>query len=366
MNGATKLTLLVFTLVLLLGIPNVVADGPADIESSDVMEGQLTEDDPERPTAFPDLSVSSEDISIRFENIEEEYVMVITVKITNNGFVGALATIDFYNSTIDIGNSIGSESFLIRRRDVLEVTHYWKVDYGKYKIYVLIRDSVPREIVKWNNAAEADYSEPVNYGEGGEGGLVQDDISDDSLGIANIPFDNPAVVTGLTSSCLLVLFAIANKHYMWISGLGGVPLYSRITNGQVLKQDTRKSIYDYITSNPGVYFSSIMKDLKLKNGVTSYHLSMLEREGYIKSKNEGLYRRFYANGANTTEIPLSQLRRSIVTTIVENPGISQTEIALKLGLSNQVVNYHVGIMKKANIIKIAKDGYRTRCYISPI
>jgi predicted transcriptional regulator len=109
-----------------------------------------------------------------------------------------------------------------------------------------------------------------------------------------------------------------------------------------------------------------MKVLKLKNGVTSYHLSMLEREGYIKSKNEGLYKRFYADGASTQEIPLSQLRRSIVTTIVDNPGISQTDIAFKLGLSNQVVNYHVGILKKANLIKIVKDGYRTKCYISPV
>ncbi len=237
---------------------------------------------------------------------------------------------------------------------------------GEYNIYVLIRNSFPRELKKWNNAAETNAIVEKIEDDTGSEGTGQNGKPDDALGLTNIPLDNPAVSTGLASSCLLVLFAIANKHYMWISGLGAVPLYSRITNGQVLKQDTRKSIYDYITSNPGVYFSSIMKDLELKNGVTSYHLSMLEREGYIKSKNEGIYRRFYANGASTTEIPLSQLRRSIVTTIVDNPGISQTEIALKLGLSNQVVNYHVGIMKKANLIKIVKDGYRTKCYISPI
>jgi DNA-binding MarR family transcriptional regulator len=365
LGKAVKFLLLVFVFGLLLSFPNVLGDDTSDIDPNNEMD--IMEGDPERPTAFPDLSISSEDISIRFENIEEEFVMVISVKITNNGFVGAMATVEFYNSTIDFGNKIGSDSFLIRRRDVHEVTHYWKVDYGKYKIYVLIRDSVPREIVKWNNAAdaEAEFSNPGNeVGEGG--GFVQEDKTDDSMGLANVPLDNPAVTTGIAATSLLVLFAIANKHYMWISGLGALPLYSRITNGQVLKQDTRKSIYDYITSNPGVNFSSIMKVLKLKNGVTSYHLSMLEREGYIKSKNEGLYKRFYANGASTQEIPLSQLRRSIVTTIVDNPGISQTDIALKLGLSNQVVNYHVGILKKANLIKIVKDGYRTKCYISPV
>jgi DNA-binding MarR family transcriptional regulator len=365
-KNATKLLFFILIFILAFSFPFVNAEDPKETEPNEILDRENAEGDPERPTAFPDLSISSDDISIRFENIEDEFIMIIQAKITNNGFVGAMATVEFYNSTIDFGNKIGSDSFLIRRRDVHEITHYWKVDYGKYKIYVLIRDSVPREIVKWNNAAdaEAEFSDPSN--EGGGGGFVEEDKTDDSMGLANIPLDNPAVTTGFAATSLLVLFVIANKHYMWISGLGTLPLYSRITNGQVLKQDTRKNIYEYIESNPGVYFSSIMKVLKLKNGVTSYHLSMLEREGYIKSKNEGLYKRFYADGASTQEIPLSQLRRSIVTTIVDNPGISQTDIAFKLGLSNQVVNYHVGILKKANLIKIVKDGYRTKCYISPV
>jgi DNA-binding MarR family transcriptional regulator len=363
---AIQLLLLILVFVILLSFPGTSADEPSDSDSNEVLHEDIQEGDPERPTAFPDLSISSDDISIRFENIEDEFVMIINVKITNNGFVGALATVDIYNSSIDFGNKIGSDSFFIRRRDVQEVTYYWKVDYGKYKIHVLIRDSIPREIVKWNNAAgtTAEFSEPAN--EGGNGGSGGADQADDSLGLSTMPLDNPAVSTGIAASGLLILFAIANKHYMWLSGFGAIPLYSRITNGQVLKQDTRKNIYDYIVSNPGVYFSTIMKDLKLKNGVTSYHLAMLEREGYIKSKYEGLYRRLYVNGASTQDFPQSKIRREIIQTIVEKPGITQTDIAISLGVSNQVVNYHIGILKESNFIKIVKDGYRTRCFISSV
>lgn len=365
MGKTPKLLLLILVLIILFFLPNISAEGPDDSDENEVLQGEIAEDDPERPTLFPDLSISSDDIVIYFENYEEEYFMIIEATITNNGFVGAYASVRFYNRTIDRSNLICSESLFVKSRDVNTISVWWKVDYGEYRIHVIIGNSVPRELVKRNNAAEntAEFSE---FDEGGSSGNQGSNNADDSLGISSTPFDNPVVTTGITGSCLLALFAIANKHYMWLANLGAIPLYTRITNGQVLKQDTRKNIYEYISSNPGAYYSSIMKDLKLKNGVTSYHLAMLEREGYIKSANMGLYKRFYVNGVSTQEVPLSRIRRAILKTIVDNPAISQTDIATKLGLSNQVVNYHIGILKEGNIIKIVKDGFRTKCFVSSV
>jgi DNA-binding MarR family transcriptional regulator len=360
-----KLLLLILVFVMILTLPNTIAEGPNDGDENEVLQEKITEDDPERPTLFPDLSISPEDIVIYFENYEDEFFMIIEATITNNGFVGAYANVRFYNGTIERENLICTESLFVKRRDVNTISIWWKVDYGQYKIHVLIGNSVPRELIKRNNAAE-NTAEFTEYDEGGGGNNQGNDNADDSLGISSISLDNPVVSTGIAGSFLLALFAIANKHYMWLANLGAIPLYTRITNGQVLKQDTRRNIYDYIASNPGAYFSSIMKNLKLKNGVTSYHLAMLEREGYIKSTIMGLYKRFYVNGASTKEFPLSKIRREILKTIVDNPGISQTDIASKLGLSNQVVNYHIGILKEANIIKIVKDGFRTKCFTSSV
>ena len=363
MNKNLKLLLLGLLFVVMLIFPNISAEGPNDTDEIEVLNDNSTEEDPERPTALPDLSISSDDIIIHFEYYEDEYVMIINAIITNNGFVGAYANVDFFNDTMERKNLIGSGSLFVQRRDVNEITIYWKVDFGEYRIHVLIRNSVPRELVKRNNAAEntVEFSDfdagDSSNNEGGNSG-------DESVGVSSIPFDNPAISAGFVGTGLLVLFAIANKHYVWFANLGALPLYSRITNGQVLKQDTRRNIYDYIASNPGACFSSIMKDLKLKNGVTSYHLAMLEREGYIKSKNTGSFKRVYVKGTSTQEVPLSKIRRAIIQIIMDNPGISQTDIASKLGLSNQVVNYHIRIMKEANFVNIVKDGFRTRCFVS--
>jgi DNA-binding MarR family transcriptional regulator len=366
MGKIAKLLLVMLIPLILLSIPNVTADETNDAEITGDLGGPVPQENPERPTVLPDLSISPEDIEYYYERIEEEVIVIINATITNYGFIGAYAYVEFYDGMIDSENIIGSGSIFVKSRDTNVLTVYWKTTYGHYDIHVLIKDSIPRELIKRNNHAEntvvVSDPEPQDGSSNGGGG----ENTDDSLGIANIAVENPAVSTGVAASCLLFLFAVANKHYMWLANLGAIPLYSRITNGQVLKQDTRRNIYDYISSNPGAYFSSIMKDLKLKNGVTAYHLAMLEREGYIKSQYMGLYRRYYVNGASTGEFPQSKIRREIIEVIVNNPGISQTKIASHLGVSNQVVNYHTRILKEANFIKIVKDGYRTKCFISSV
>ncbi|UCG70152.1 MAG: winged helix-turn-helix transcriptional regulator [Thermoplasmata archaeon] len=369
MGKIIKMVLLIFVPLILLTITNTCAEDLPEEGENDGISNQMTQDIPSRPTLLPDLTLSPKDIDFSYQNLEEENIIIIEATIHNNGLVGAYAYIEFYDGDIDRDNLICSGSLFVKRRDINVISIYWVVTPGKHTIHVMIRDSIPREFVKWNNVAEktivvsnlddADDS-------GGNGGYGGKDNGDDPLNLVTLPKDNPVLITGVTGSIVLLLFALANKHNGWLWGLGLLPLYSRITNGQVLDQNTRKNIYDYIVSNPGVYFSSIMKDLNLKNGVTSYHLAKLEKEGYITSKHEGLYRRFFVEGASTNDLPQSKIRSEIINIIINKPGISQTEIASSIGVSIQVVNYHVGILREANFIKLVKEGYRTKCFINPI
>ena len=355
--------------MILFSIPITSAEDPNEAYDNDPKEDEFIEEEHSRPTVFPDLSISSEDIVFSNEKFEEENIVIIEATITNNGIVCAETYIEFYVGEIERENIIGSGTLIIYPRNTNMISIYWLATPGEHTIHVMIKNSIPRELIKRNNVAgKTIVVNEMNDagGNGGSGGQGGNEKSDDSLGLAPLSLDNPAVSTGVTGGFLLLLFALANKHYYWLANLGVIPLYSRITNGQVLKQNTRKDIYEYIVSNPGVYYSSIMKDLKIKNGVTSYHLAMLEREGYIKSKHIGLYKRFFVNGATTGDIPQSKIRREIIQNIVNNPGISQTDIASNLGVSNQVVNYHIGILRRSNLINIEKDGFRTMCFINAV
>lgn len=354
-------------LLILLNIPNTYAEGPNEEDKNDGLDDNNIEYPPSRPTVLPDLTLSSRDIAFSNENPKENDTITIEATIHNDGWIGAFVNVEFYDGKINRKNLIGSELSFVNLKDKKVISIKWVATFGRHQIFVFIRDSTPMETIIWNNLADRTIfvtkSEVIDDSDGGHGG---DDPGNNLINLPSALSDNPTVTVGIFGSFLLLLFALANKHFYWIGGMGAIPLYSRITNGEVLDQSTRKEIYDYIVSNPGTHFSSIMKDLKLKNGVTSYHLAMLEREGFITSRHTGLYRRFSISGVSTKDLPQTKIRKEIIRTINDNPGISQTDIASNIGVSNQVVNYHIRILKKENSIKLVREGYKTKCFTNAI
>ena len=62
-------------------------------------------------------------------------------------------------------------------------------------------------------------------------------------------------------------------------------------------------------------------------------------------------------------IELSKIQKKIVQFIKRTPGCSQTEISNQLGLIQSKLNYHINMMVDARIIKVERDGNKTRCFI---
>jgi WD40 repeat protein/DNA-binding transcriptional ArsR family regulator len=147
-----------------------------------------------------------------------------------------------------------------------------------------------------------------------------------------------------------------------------LPLYTRIKKAEVLNNEIRGMIRGYIIANPGDNYNSIKKALGLNNGSLAYHLKVLERAELIKSRQDGMFKRFYPAGMripheNGGEI--SEIQRVLLLEIAGSPGISQKEIAALLGLSKGVVNYHVKILRDKKMLKIEKRGRKTYCYANP-
>jgi DNA-binding MarR family transcriptional regulator len=128
-----------------------------------------------------------------------------------------------------------------------------------------------------------------------------------------------------------------------------LPLYVRLKKKDVLSHFTRGQIFGYIQANPGTHYNAIIQDLRLHNGVGAYHLQVLEREGFIRSLRDGIYKRFYPATMRIPEkrVHLSRIQRDIFEVIQKHPGITQTQISRLLDESKQVVNYHVKILEGA-------------------
>jgi len=148
-----------------------------------------------------------------------------------------------------------------------------------------------------------------------------------------------------------------------IIAITSLVMYSKIKKENLLRHAVRARIYEYLKENPGQHYRAILNDLDLTMGVLTYHLNRLENAEYLKSRQDGMYRRFFVTGRKTdVRFFLSEIQESIMAIIKENQGISQTGIAERINVSRKVVNYHVSILDQAGLIYMESRGREMACF----
>jgi parallel beta-helix repeat protein len=140
-------------------------------------------------------------------------------------------------------------------------------------------------------------------------------------------------------------------------------LYSKIKKEEILDQYLRGKIHGYIIANPGEHYNAIKNALGLNNGALAHHLSILEKEELVKSKNDGLYKRFYPytmnpDGATGT----THIQKLILNLMESNPGMTQKQIAARVGIHQSTVSYHVKCLQKKNLVRTERKGLSVRHY----
>jgi predicted transcriptional regulator len=146
------------------------------------------------------------------------------------------------------------------------------------------------------------------------------------------------------------------------------PLYTRLKKDEVLEHFVRGQIYGFIVSNPGEHYSMIKDSLSVNNGTLSHHLRTLEVQGFIKSKRDGAYRRFYPIKMNVPQDDgqkLSDLQLNILDIIRQTgyEGASQRFIADMLDASQQTISYNLRSLSRTGVVRIEHDGRRAKYYI---
>ena len=177
-----------------------------------------------------------------------------------------------------------------------------------------------------------------------------------------------AVPVAAASFSLLALLGVALTEVgkSTFLSLLFLPLYVKLKPGEVLDQYLRGQIHGYIIANPGEHYNAIKEQLGVTNGALAYHLRVLEKSGYIRAARDGMYKRFYPVGV---KIPkrrrLSTFQEAIVKAVRDQPALSQKDLAELLGVSNQVINYHVKQLEGAHIIRLERDGRASRIFLGP-
>lgn len=152
-----------------------------------------------------------------------------------------------------------------------------------------------------------------------------------------------------------------------LMGLLLVPLYTKIRRERMMDHFVRGRIYEHICQNPGVNFSAIKQRFSLTNGTVTYHLLMLERQEFIRSRLDGIYKRYFKEGTGASlmeQSPMS-LQRAILRIVGERPGISQKDIARELGSSKQLVSYYIRNLRKEGLVETHRSGRSVLVFPGP-
>ncbi|MBN1389189.1 MAG: winged helix-turn-helix transcriptional regulator [Candidatus Thermoplasmatota archaeon] len=170
--------------------------------------------------------------------------------------------------------------------------------------------------------------------------------------------DAPWLLYGGIAGVLLSLLAFFGftEVGMVVMFTMGVTLYSKLSKKDILNHEVRGLIRGYIIANPGDHYSSIKRNLDLNNGTLAYHLRVLEQSGFIKSMYDGIYKRYYPSNVNISKLKKNVSKQEeIFNIILENPGVTMEQIGHLIGVSRQVVNYHVKNLIRAGVVSYLRD-----------
>jgi DNA-binding MarR family transcriptional regulator len=126
------------------------------------------------------------------------------------------------------------------------------------------------------------------------------------------------------------------------------PLYLRIPEPQLLNSSMRGEIYSAIVMNPGLTFTQVRAQVGTASGTLQHHLRVLERGGAVRRVRVGKYTRFYP--ATQRALRLSPPEERIARALAETGGSTQASLGRMLGMSRQLVHYHVGHLEERGVV----------------
>lgn len=143
---------------------------------------------------------------------------------------------------------------------------------------------------------------------------------------------------------------------------------SPLLSGAEIMEDieSRKRIYEEIVMNPGLHFRELQRRLKMPTGMLEYHLNVMVKDGIIITREEGRYRRFFANSVMSSKerkilgVLRNYIARKIVIFVLENERVNHKKIMEYINLSPSTVSYHLNKLVKNGILKreiVGRENY---------
>lgn len=177
-------------------------------------------------------------------------------------------------------------------------------------------------------------------------------------GLASILLVGAVVIVGASSVGGAI--AVEDTRYRILRRL--TPL-ARYAAGSKRTMSEKEMIVRMLSRKPGLRLKE-MRDLLHERKATMFKLAELEKLGAISSVRIGISRKFYVNlfqesvGYEKPVAGAAPIASQVLHEISSDPGIWEAKIAQRLGLSQQLVHYHLRKLRAAGMISTESMGKR--------
>jgi predicted transcriptional regulator len=139
----------------------------------------------------------------------------------------------------------------------------------------------------------------------------------------------------------------------------------------LLENQSRQGIFKYILNNPGCCIAEISEQQKINRGSVRYHIYRLKSEGKILITKMGKFSRLFQNSkafkGNEQKIAAclkNETNRMLLWAILENPGITNQELADKFHLAKSTIHWYIQQFRNDNIIIFEQEDKYKRYFVN--
>ena len=138
----------------------------------------------------------------------------------------------------------------------------------------------------------------------------------------------------------------------------------------LLKNENRHNILNYIYANPGTTIARISDAQQIERGTVKYHLYKLESEGKIVFRKIGKFSRLFRNSGTFSDDEQkviahlhNQNSRAILLLILDQPGITNQELTERLSIEKSAIHWHMDKFINDGLVSYNSDGKFKRYYV---
>jgi predicted transcriptional regulator len=139
--------------------------------------------------------------------------------------------------------------------------------------------------------------------------------------------------------------------------------FRQVTGGNVLDQDVRARIYEYIRSNPGIHLRGLSSEMSIRMGTLRYHLGVLRHNHKISVSEDPSAIRFYENSGTYSQEEQqihkhlrNETTKKILSVLLERPVATRQDIADAVGISGPSVSWHMKRLIEDNLVIPRREG----------